>query len=407
MTHAPQTGDQIADRYELEELVGTRRHVDRLLRATTRMLERHVALKVMLPDREPMTDEMRERFLRERARPPPPAPEHRQRSSTSARTPAACTSSWSTSRARASRLLIEARGRAEQRAIELAIEMPGALVRPRPRPRPPRRQAAEHPARRRRRASRSSTSASPAVDARRTYADRDGLGTCTTWRPSRRRPERRPRDRPLLARRRALGDAHRARVPFAGDNFVAVALRHVNEAAAGHPRASAPTCPPRLAAAIDTALQKDPARRFPTMGAFADELRACLAAAGERGRDPGDPVRGAHARTRARRRQAAARVRRDRRAHRRGCARRRASASAAAAGTAARPPAPTAGAPARSHELRPGRAGGSEYFGSDRAERDRRQSRRRRGSPRPTARRSSAASRTASVSSSLRRAPLR
>jgi serine/threonine-protein kinase len=66
------------------------------------------------------------------------------------------------------------------------------------------------------------------------------------------------------------------RVPFEGDNFVAVALRHVNEAPRDIREIRADV-PPRLAAAIDRSLQKDPARRFPTMDAFAAELRACLA----------------------------------------------------------------------------------------------------------------------------------
>ncbi|HLX31260.1 MAG TPA: protein kinase [Gaiellaceae bacterium] len=65
-------------------------------------------------------------------------------------------------------------------------------------------------------------------------------------------------------------------VPFGGENFVAVALRHVHEQP---PSLSdlRPGVPPRLAATIERALQKDPARRFPSMEAFADELRACLA----------------------------------------------------------------------------------------------------------------------------------
>jgi serine/threonine-protein kinase len=65
------------------------------------------------------------------------------------------------------------------------------------------------------------------------------------------------------------------RVPFEGDTFVAVALRHVNETVPDI-RKFRSDVSPRLAAAIDRALQKDPARRFPTMEAFADELRACL-----------------------------------------------------------------------------------------------------------------------------------
>jgi eukaryotic-like serine/threonine-protein kinase len=67
-------------------------------------------------------------------------------------------------------------------------------------------------------------------------------------------------------------------VPFSGENFVAVALRHVNE-----PPPSLlgrrPDVSPRLAAAVDRALAKDPAQRFPSMAALARELRACLAEA--------------------------------------------------------------------------------------------------------------------------------
>jgi serine/threonine-protein kinase len=65
-------------------------------------------------------------------------------------------------------------------------------------------------------------------------------------------------------------------VPFAGENFVAVALRHVNEAPPNL-RERRPDVSPRLAAAVDRALAKDPARRFPSMAAFAEELRACVA----------------------------------------------------------------------------------------------------------------------------------
>src|SRR5437763_6807508 len=65
-------------------------------------------------------------------------------------------------------------------------------------------------------------------------------------------------------------------VPFKGDNFVAVALRHVNEPVP-HLRDVRPDVSPRLAAAVERALAKDPASRFPSMGALAKELRACLA----------------------------------------------------------------------------------------------------------------------------------
>jgi serine/threonine-protein kinase len=67
-------------------------------------------------------------------------------------------------------------------------------------------------------------------------------------------------------------------VPFVGDNFVAVALRHVNEPPPPL-RERRPDVSPRLDSAVQRALAKDPARRFPSMTAFAKELRACLAEA--------------------------------------------------------------------------------------------------------------------------------
>ena len=65
-------------------------------------------------------------------------------------------------------------------------------------------------------------------------------------------------------------------VPFTGENFVAVALHHVNDSPP-HLRERRPDVSPRLDAAVDRALAKDPAHRFPSMTAFAQELRACLA----------------------------------------------------------------------------------------------------------------------------------
>jgi serine/threonine-protein kinase len=65
-------------------------------------------------------------------------------------------------------------------------------------------------------------------------------------------------------------------VPFTGENFVAVALRHVNEPTPSL-REQRPDLSPRLAAAVERALAKDPARRFPSMSALAAELRGCLA----------------------------------------------------------------------------------------------------------------------------------
>lgn len=69
-------------------------------------------------------------------------------------------------------------------------------------------------------------------------------------------------------------------VPFPSDNFVASALRHVNELPASVVERR-PEVPVRLAAVVDRALAKDPADRFPSMDALAAELNGCLAALGE------------------------------------------------------------------------------------------------------------------------------
>jgi serine/threonine-protein kinase len=65
-------------------------------------------------------------------------------------------------------------------------------------------------------------------------------------------------------------------VPFSGDNFVAVAMRHVSE-----PPPSVlehrPDCPVRLDLAIQRAMAKDPADRFASMKELCAELEACVA----------------------------------------------------------------------------------------------------------------------------------
>ncbi len=64
-------------------------------------------------------------------------------------------------------------------------------------------------------------------------------------------------------------------VPFHGNNLVAIAMRHMHD-----PPPSLldirNDLPPRLVAAVERALAKDPADRFSTMDAFAAELRTCL-----------------------------------------------------------------------------------------------------------------------------------
>src|SRR5262245_46671157 len=65
-------------------------------------------------------------------------------------------------------------------------------------------------------------------------------------------------------------------VPFPGESFVVVAMKHMHEPAPNllDVRDDVPL---RVAAAVDRALEKDPEQRFPTMDAFAAELEACLA----------------------------------------------------------------------------------------------------------------------------------
>jgi serine/threonine-protein kinase len=75
-------------------------------------------------------------------------------------------------------------------------------------------------------------------------------------------------------------------VPFDGENFVAVAMKHINQ-----PPPSLlekrPDVPMRVAAAADRAMQKDPAARFASMDDFAAELEASLR---ELGTPDGDPT---------------------------------------------------------------------------------------------------------------------
>src|SRR5262249_45269367 len=64
-------------------------------------------------------------------------------------------------------------------------------------------------------------------------------------------------------------------VPFRGDNFVAVAMRHINEPAPSV-RERRPDVSPRLDAAIRRAMAKDPRDRFGSMDELCGELNACL-----------------------------------------------------------------------------------------------------------------------------------
>jgi eukaryotic-like serine/threonine-protein kinase len=64
-------------------------------------------------------------------------------------------------------------------------------------------------------------------------------------------------------------------VPFPGDNFVAVAMRHINEPPPSV-REHRPELSPRLDAAVRRAMAKDPRERFRSMDEFCTELAACL-----------------------------------------------------------------------------------------------------------------------------------
>ncbi len=65
-------------------------------------------------------------------------------------------------------------------------------------------------------------------------------------------------------------------VPFLGESFVAVAMKHVHEPPPNLLDVRNDV-PPRVAAAVDRALEKDPEQRFASMADFAAELEACLA----------------------------------------------------------------------------------------------------------------------------------
>jgi serine/threonine-protein kinase len=67
-------------------------------------------------------------------------------------------------------------------------------------------------------------------------------------------------------------------VPFPGENFVAVAMRHINEAPPSI-RDKRPDVSPRFEAAVQRAMAKRPEDRFQTMADFCRELEANLAEA--------------------------------------------------------------------------------------------------------------------------------
>jgi eukaryotic-like serine/threonine-protein kinase len=71
-------------------------------------------------------------------------------------------------------------------------------------------------------------------------------------------------------------------VPFPGENFVAVAMRHVHEEPPSVLERR-PETPLRVVGVVERALEKDPRDRFVSMEEFVAELRTCLAALGDEG----------------------------------------------------------------------------------------------------------------------------
>ncbi len=76
------------------------------------------------------------------------------------------------------------------------------------------------------------------------------------------------------------------RVPFSGENFVAVAMQHINSPPPDI-RDFRGDVPTRLAYALDRALAKDPRDRWESMREFCDELEACLLELERGSDDPG------------------------------------------------------------------------------------------------------------------------
>jgi serine/threonine-protein kinase len=97
------------------------------------------------------------------------------------------------------------------------------------------------------------------------------------------------------------------RPPYSGDSFVSVAMRHVNDPVPSV-TAARPDVPLRVDAALRRALAKDPDDRFGTMDELVAELSACLADLGELDDDrtviaaPAVPPRGARPQRSRRRR---------------------------------------------------------------------------------------------------------
>ena len=102
------------------------------------------------------------------------------------------------------------------------------------------------------------------------------LGTCDYISPEQAQGRRVDEQTDVYSLGIVLYELLTGEVPFAGDNFVAVAMQHINSPP---PPVSLkrPEVPRRVEQAVERALAKNPAGRFPSMAAFCAELEACLA----------------------------------------------------------------------------------------------------------------------------------
>jgi serine/threonine protein kinase len=105
------------------------------------------------------------------------------------------------------------------------------------------------------------------------------MGTSSYISPEQARGERVDASSDIYSLGAVLFELLTGKPPFDGDNFVAVAMQHVSQPAPSI-LDRRPDCPVRLARAVERALAKKPEDRFPTMDAFAAELEACLAQLG-------------------------------------------------------------------------------------------------------------------------------
>ena len=270
-------GDVLSDRYELEELVGTG-GMSSVYRAHDRLLDRKVALKIL---HQQYTDDAEyvERFR------------HEARAVAALSHPNIVTVIdrgehdgrqfivFEYIEGENLKRLIERRGPAPGRpALELAMQIArGALVRAPAGPRPSRREAAER-APERRRAGEGDRLRHRALARRQARHDADGtvLGTSDYIAPEQAQGQRVDEHTDVYSLGVVLYELLTSEVPFPGENFVAVAMRHINEEPPSI-RDKRPDVSPRVEAAVHRAMAKDPQARFQTMADFCRELEACLA----------------------------------------------------------------------------------------------------------------------------------